>query len=282
MKRYEPTAETRNVVSRLKGKWHGDYAMCHCPAHDDSNPSLSLRQGEKGILVHCFAGCDRDDVLRAIRSQNISFGKETGTKSIKSKSTSNIAKSIWDEGMSVKGTIAVNYLKGRGLSPQLNDLKFHPKCPFGAKSNAIYKPALIVAVREGAILTSIQRIMLEDDGSNYVKKQSIGKPGQGAWQQMPAGSELAIAEGMEDAAAFNKIYGINCWAGLSGSRMHKLAIPSTVDKLIIAIDNDEAGEKAAARCVENYGPIVNKIIIEKPIRAKDFAEQLIMNDHNVG
>lgn len=275
MKRYEPTAETRNVVSRLRGKWHGDYAMCHCPAHDDRNPSLSLRQGEKGILVHCFAGCDRDDVLRAIRSQNISFGNEAGKKSISNKSTSNIAKSIWDDAMSVKGTIAVNYLRRRGLSSELNDLKFHPKCPFGSKSNAVYKPALIVAVKEGAILTSIQRIMLEDDGSDYVKKQSIGKPGQGAWQQMPAGKVLAIAEGMEDAAAFTKLYGVNCWATLSGSRMHKIAIPLFVDKLIIAIDNDEAGEKAAARCVASYHDQVEKIMIEKPNGVKDFADELL-------
>lgn len=40
---------------------------CHCPAHDDRHPSLSLRCTEDGrILVHCFAGCPSSEVLRAL------------------------------------------------------------------------------------------------------------------------------------------------------------------------------------------------------------------------
>jgi hypothetical protein len=40
--------------------------MALCPAHDDRNPSLSIREGEAGrVLVHCFAGCSTEAVIAA-------------------------------------------------------------------------------------------------------------------------------------------------------------------------------------------------------------------------
>ena len=41
--------------------------MACCPAHDDRNPSLSVRRAPDGrVLVHCFAGCTLDAVLAAL------------------------------------------------------------------------------------------------------------------------------------------------------------------------------------------------------------------------
>jgi hypothetical protein len=40
--------------------------LVRCPAHDDRNPSLSVRQSDDRVLVHCFAGCDTHDVLQAV------------------------------------------------------------------------------------------------------------------------------------------------------------------------------------------------------------------------
>ncbi len=43
------------------GRW-----MARCPAHADSSPSLSIREGDGGrLLLHCFAGCATANVLRA-------------------------------------------------------------------------------------------------------------------------------------------------------------------------------------------------------------------------
>jgi hypothetical protein len=36
-----------------------------CPSHADAKPSLSVRQSNGRILLHCFAGCDLDSVLAA-------------------------------------------------------------------------------------------------------------------------------------------------------------------------------------------------------------------------
>lgn len=55
-------ANGRNVVER------GDQAAAQCPAHDDHNPSLSVRRRDdgKGVLLHCHGGCDYRAVLGAV------------------------------------------------------------------------------------------------------------------------------------------------------------------------------------------------------------------------
>ncbi len=53
----------RQVIER-----GGDRAKAQCPGHDDTNPSLEIapRKDGKGVVLHCFAGCDHKSVLGAI------------------------------------------------------------------------------------------------------------------------------------------------------------------------------------------------------------------------
>jgi hypothetical protein len=44
----------------------GEGYTAKCPAHDDSSPSLSIRQKDNRILVHCFAGCTLQDISDAL------------------------------------------------------------------------------------------------------------------------------------------------------------------------------------------------------------------------
>ncbi len=47
-------------------KWRrvNGHTMAQCPAHDDRNPSLSIRESSDGtLLLKCFAGCETADVL---------------------------------------------------------------------------------------------------------------------------------------------------------------------------------------------------------------------------
>ncbi len=46
--------------------------MCHCPAHDDTNPSLSVDPGENGMpVVKCWAGCSQQEVIAALRNRGL-------------------------------------------------------------------------------------------------------------------------------------------------------------------------------------------------------------------
>lgn len=40
--------------------------QAQCPAHDDVQPSLSVRQGDGRAHVRCFAGCEDSAVLEAL------------------------------------------------------------------------------------------------------------------------------------------------------------------------------------------------------------------------
>jgi hypothetical protein len=56
------------ILSRLSGvKQLGpDRWMAKCPAHHDEHPSLSIKAVEGKVLLHCFAGCKYQDIIRAL------------------------------------------------------------------------------------------------------------------------------------------------------------------------------------------------------------------------
>lgn len=50
-----------------RSKKSGEGWMAPCPAHDDQTPSLSLTNNSEGrLLWHCFGGCEKDDVRKAL------------------------------------------------------------------------------------------------------------------------------------------------------------------------------------------------------------------------
>lgn len=57
-----------DILQRLQGvRKSGTGWLARCPAHDDQNPSLSIGTGDDGrILLHCFAGCPTENVVRAL------------------------------------------------------------------------------------------------------------------------------------------------------------------------------------------------------------------------
>jgi DNA primase len=53
-------------LAKVKATGVFKWAAC-CPAHEDKNPSLVIRQLDDGrILLHCFGGCEALDVVEAL------------------------------------------------------------------------------------------------------------------------------------------------------------------------------------------------------------------------
>ncbi len=59
------------LIETLAAKRTGLGWMAKCPAHNDRNPSLSIRESEDKILVHCHAGCEQRDVIDALKARGL-------------------------------------------------------------------------------------------------------------------------------------------------------------------------------------------------------------------
>lgn len=240
----KPELKTLQLVEALSGRWHGYAALCRCPAHADSNPSLSIRQGDRGLLVNCFAGCDPVDVLRALR--RVMLGSPQQILPAPHAAGKGRPDWLWNQASPVEGTIAQTYLRHRHLRSTLPRLRFHPHCPFGRKPDTRFVPALLVGICTDDVLRAVQRVELAADGRS-IRKAILGSPGNASWCYAIHGTTLAIAEGFETAAAYTELRGIPCWASLGANRLPLLSLPTTITRLIIASDNDAEGRRAACR-----------------------------------
>ncbi|WP_230771738.1 DUF7146 domain-containing protein [Sphingomonas sp. Leaf4] len=268
-----PEPNLRAIVDALGGTWTGYTAMCRCPAHADNTPSLSLRQGDRGILVTCFAGCDPLDVLRAIDDISLS-GRPPPAVPAHAGGTANIER-LWNEARDVRGTLAERYLAARHLLPANEDLRFHPRCPLGAKPMTRFLPALLVGVREGSSLVAFQRIFLNANGSGYTEKATLGTLGTGAWRGGGIAATIALGEGYESARAYTRLKGVPCWSSFGTRRFDLIDVPDTVTTLILAADRDAAGRAAVVKAIRRYCSAKRIVRVDyPPVGFKDWAEVL--------
>lgn len=56
-----------NLLSRLEvvRRTSRGYTA-RCPAHADKSPSLAIKEGERGVLVKCWAGCTLQEICEAL------------------------------------------------------------------------------------------------------------------------------------------------------------------------------------------------------------------------
>ena len=60
------------IAKALGGRKAGISWMARCPAHDDRDPSLSIREDISGkALVHCHAGCSQERLIAILRSRGL-------------------------------------------------------------------------------------------------------------------------------------------------------------------------------------------------------------------
>ena len=68
--------DAASVAAKLqKARRAGDGWTACCPAHEDRTPSLSITDSNKGVLVHCHAGCSQEAVLNALEAYGVQLRK---------------------------------------------------------------------------------------------------------------------------------------------------------------------------------------------------------------
>lgn len=243
-----PTSGLLALVARLGGKWSGNTAMCRCPSHADRTPSLAIRQGDRGILVTCHAGCDATDVLRALR--RIADLPIIGPAELSGRQARQPLAhlDIWQAGRPIEGTLAECYVrKIRNIWAPLDDLRYHPRCPRGQGRLVQFEPALLVAMRKAGEIAAIQRIFLDPSSAGYTDKLVLGRAVGAAWTNGPPGKTIGLCEGFETAAAYTSLTGIQAWSSMGAKRFHQVELPPSVERVILLADNDPEGRRAEAK-----------------------------------
>ena len=52
-------------LEKVTDRGDGQYSAL-CPAHEDKSPSLSIRETDDRLLLHCFAGCHSTEIVAAV------------------------------------------------------------------------------------------------------------------------------------------------------------------------------------------------------------------------
>ena len=263
-------AET--IAKALGGRKSGGGWMARCPAHDDREPSLSIRDAEDGkVLVRCHAGCDQERVIATFGRADC--GRRTSQRSLMrpqrrdaraidqpdrdDAKRSEAALAIWQSAMPAEGTLVETYLASRGLHlPPPPTLRFHA----GLKhpSGGIW-PAMVALVTRGSDDTplAIHRTFLARDGAGKApvdpQKMMLGPCRGGAVRLAEPGDVLMVGEGIETCLAAMQATGHPAWAALSTSGLRALDLPKDVRDVIVLADGDDPGEAAARECAHGAG-----------------------------
>ena len=64
-------SDAARIAKAVGGKPNGDGYMVRCPAHDDKQASLSIKDGDDGLLVNCFAGCGWKEIKDAFKRDGL-------------------------------------------------------------------------------------------------------------------------------------------------------------------------------------------------------------------
>jgi hypothetical protein len=191
---------------------------------------------------------------------------------------------FWHHCEPVKGTPAATYLTRRGLDWLIphEDVRFRPECshPTGARL-----PAMIWQVRNAAgSVTCLHRTFLTWEGQKATvdpPKATWGSFAGGAIRLHPACWEMVIGEGIETTASAATILGIPGWAAIAcGNMRARMVLPPTVRSVMIAVDNDDAGQRAARAAALRWRKEGRQVRLATPDgRGQDFNDVLRAQAH---
>jgi putative DNA primase/helicase len=287
------TMTAREITTALGSACRsGHWWRCRCPVHGSRGPTLALRDGERGLVVKCHAGCSRDDIFAELRRRGLGEGGDYDRGRVPlalSQSELRIdrdierrvamARQIWEAARDARGTPVERYLANRRITiPPPLALRWAARCwhPSG-----ICLPAMVARVDslDGELIGVHRTYLNRDHRGRWHRRDraSLGPVGSGAVRLAPVAETLLIGEGIETCMAAMQAILQPAWAALSTSGMTALTPPVTVGTIIILADHDSsgAGERAARTAADRWcreGWTVR--LAMPPVPGTDFADVL--------
>jgi putative DNA primase/helicase len=271
----------RDISAALGGKSNGDGYVCPCPVpthgkgRGDRNPSLSVKDGPSGPVLHCFSGCDYRDVRDELRARGL-IGDERERYKPRSQrfrqqlrpapkplEPDPVALEIWKQAEPLDGTVAEQYLWRRGITLRPPMLCHHR----GAMIAAVTQPY------KGII--AIQKTPIDPNTLKRGKRLTFGSLHQGAVRLGAAARIMGLAEGTETALSAMMLWGGPVWSAL-GRRMHAIDLPQEVECVWLFGDNGEPGRNAVAKAEKAHRDAGRQVEIRfPPDKFSDFNDYLI-------
>jgi putative DNA primase/helicase len=269
------TALAEAIGGKRQRKSNGGWVVC-CLAHPDRSPSLSIDDGDDGrVLLRCFAGCDQQRIIDALRSRGLWGGGASADfrpptdderKAREAERERDRRRRIgealakWAASQLAAGTLVEAYMISRGLTLSVPPtLRYHPHLLYA--QSGIHLPAMVAAVQApDRSIVGIHRTYLRQDGRGKAgvekPKMALGPIGGGAVRLGAAGPTLIVGEGIESCLSVAQETGLPSWAGLGTAGLAEMILPPLPEaaEVIIAADHDRngAGQEAANRAAERW------------------------------
>lgn len=166
------------------------------------------------------------------------------------------ALALWRRSETAAGTLVERYLCSCAIRlPPPPSIRFHPTALYD--HSGLHLPAMICAVQApDRRVVAVHRTFLTMDGRANAgvsdPRRPLGAFGQGAVRLAHASETLAVAEGIETALACMQMFALPCWAACSANRLASIALPETINHVIIFANHDHAGEQGAEAAAERY------------------------------
>lgn len=283
-----------NIAAALGGRRAGRWWSCRCPAHDDRSPSLSLRDGDRDLIVRCWAGCDPRDVLAELRRRGLLGGSgdsdngRPASAVVRHEDHSDgtvrriaMAHRIWNAAREARGTPVAAYLASRGITiPVPPSLRWAPRC--WHREACAELPTMLARIDgpDGEFV-GVHRTYLRRNAVERWERRdraSLGPIRGGAVRLAEAAEPLMVGEGVETCLAVMQATAQPAWAALSTSGLVALALPPIVRHVIILADHDVsgAGERAARIAADRWLAEGRRVRIAMPPEpGTDFNDVLI-------
>ena len=288
---------------------NGRQLLCPGPGHSPRDRSLSVWLTGDGFSVHSHAGNDwqscKDYVRerlglprwepgdgrdRSVSPQRLAafdraaIDAEGESRLLTAKHHQRVerARAIWNEAADPRGTLAEKYLRSRALvldgDVAGTVLRFHPACPWRDEDTGttVYLPALIAAftsIDDGQV-KAVQRVALTPEGAK-IGRRMLGLVHRAAVKLDPAGSTLAIGEGVETAMAARQLGLKPAWAVGSVGMIAQFPVIDGVERLRILGENDAASADAARTCRGRWHAAGRKVQVVMPDVGSDLNDELM-------
>ena len=256
------------LASQLGGRKTGNGSfLADCPSCGYKR-ALTIREGERGALFYCHAGCDQTELLQAVRELQganwQTFPPRARTRAPKRDAAAEAARTkaaaeLWARTIQASGTVVERYLRARGFTGPipgvlrlLQDAAHHES---GQRLSAMVARVDAGFPRRGV---AVHRTFLTDTGEKaqvLPAKKTLGPLRDGATVRLaPAAEEMAIGEGIETCLAVLGVTGTPTWCALSAGGLERAEPPPLpmASSVIVCVDHDTRGIEAGNRAAERW------------------------------